>query len=577
MNAQLDLIPVQRDQPTQSRWIGIVLLMLIILGMMTYQFVWLFQEKAPTIFDDSSHLFQSLQIYDALHDHGWGAFCHAYLNAMAGQKGPLICVMPVPLYFIVGRWSQAAFAINLFWTPIGLASIYGITRRFKPARTALCATIIYAMMPIVAVLSYTYLSEYGLAALTVLALWLLITSDDMTRTGRVFWFGVVCGFGTLQKLFFPMYIFFVLLYFMTRWIGRLGRAGRAGEILPSPLLTLAAGVIPFLLISSTYYAVNLKACFERAIFSGFNPAEADLYGTGEPFTWAAVSQYLTNIFDATIGGMNILVAAATIVAALIVFIVHRTRKDSATKFPRPMKEPSLHSILFWWTIPFVMFLFGRNKDPRFIAPLLPIFAIWVAIALEYAFGQWRMSRYAVIPLLVALQPLIVLRATFWPNSLWHFENYSRLYLMEWPPDRPGGVSKPDPAVWPLGQAVDAIAADYGNNPAPIWIETTDETRHFNSANLLLAVVQKNLPFDMTSTAGEQSTANAITRAKQMASYVVFRDGGTEDPGAGSPKIRRQLIRYLRHGGDFVEIKNSIVWPDGGVLHIYRNLLLVPKK
>jgi hypothetical protein len=90
---------------------------------------------------------------------------------------------------------------------------------------------------------------------------------------------------------------------------------------------------------------------------------------------------------------------------------------------------------------------------------------------------------------------------------------------------------------------------------------SDKVR-FNADNFSLAVVAGRLPFAIRTTAYDSNAAASL----ESADYFVYANHG--EPESPFNLGRDQVLRELREGGRFVELRIGRRLPDGGIAHIF---------
>src|SRR5262249_54382006 len=139
--------------------------------------LWLWLDRSPSQWDDSWYLTNSLVMYDALREGGITGYGKTFLTIL-GTKPPLITALPTPFYLTLGRNAHVAYAVNLIFMAVFFGAIYQIGRQYWGKRVGVLAVYFTGTMPLLYGLSRWYLTDYPLAALVCLAVYLLIASHD---------------------------------------------------------------------------------------------------------------------------------------------------------------------------------------------------------------------------------------------------------------------------------------------------------------------------------------------------------------------------------------------------------------
>lgn len=487
--------------------------------------VWLILNRSPPQWDDAWYLTNSLVLFDAL-DGGLPGYARAYLS-MLRIKPPLITVLPTPIYFLFGREPKLAYLVNIAAMPLLFVTLYLIARRLGNRTTGLLAVFVAATMPLLYGLSHWFLVDYLLTALVCLTIWLVFVGLERPDASTFFPLGITFGLGMLLKISYPVYIFLPVLYMLIRlW--------RTSRLTWTSLLALFA---PALVLALPWYAVNYGAAIGRGFFSGFSPEVQALSGTGSVFSIQAVAAYLLSLMNSGASAYYTLLAVVLL----------------------PFQPKSGRLILTLWALPFALFLFAPNKDLRLVAPILPVLSLFIACALAKATrGKGRLlAMLLVFPLLAflcnlfGLGQLAIGPVIFAARELHFASVYKRQR-------------------WPHREILEHIvrSARIVNGVKPFVMLATD-TPEFNINNFELAAGQYRLPLNIASSTYE-TDQTALLASLRSASFVVYKDGGTRDPG-GLNRLQKVLLQEVETGEGFREIPFDLRLPDGGITRIFQNV------
>ena len=133
---------------------------------------WLLLNRAPPQWDDSFYLTHSLNMFDALEEGGLLGYVKEFLSGLR-TKPPLITVLPTPVYLVLGRKPQVAYAVNLVSMLVFFASLYKIGSQYWNKHVGLIAVYITGTMPLLYGLARWFLVDFTLTALVCLTLSLL--------------------------------------------------------------------------------------------------------------------------------------------------------------------------------------------------------------------------------------------------------------------------------------------------------------------------------------------------------------------------------------------------------------------
>jgi hypothetical protein len=303
---------------------------------------------------------------------------------------------------------------------------------------------------------------------------------------------------------------------------------------------LARVSIPCVLLAGPWYALHWRATVGYAIASGYGEL-ATAQRTGAIFSLAGISAYLRLVAER--GASFYYVAVAACAGAVVLL----RRQFQALRRISP---------LAWWLAPFLVFLFGANKDVRYIAPILPAFALAAACLLDSALERWRLVIPVVLPVILAFPLVSLLAVSFhWPYAA---------------PDL-GYAIYYDPNTWLQDEILRTISDSALVRPGEkkLVLLGTDRWR-FNGENFQLTAVQNRLPLEVQTTAYEKDWGRLLNLARGS-SYFVYKQGG--EPESLFFNTRgAEFISYLRDSPEWVEIPFGRGLPDGGTAHILRRRL-----
>jgi len=486
---------------------------------------WLKLNRAPPTWDDAWYLTNSLILYDALAAGGMVGFTHGFLSILE-FKAPLITALPTPFYLIFGRRWHAAFLVNISAMLLLFGVVFWIGKQLKGPRAGLIAVFVTGTMPLLYGLSRWYMVEYTLTALVAASVEVLLLAAGLSEKsanvsfGLFVGFGLLAGFGLLLKVMYPVYVAAPLL------VG-LWRSKRPGRL-------IVAAAIPCMLIAAPWYSLHWRSTVENAVTSGFGGNATTIYGTGAIFSWQAVSTYLARLVRE--GTSTYYMALAVLLGVLAII----RRRDHGLKALLPLAI---------WSLPFLIFLFGGNKDLRFVAPLLPPFALALAIGLDVIAKE---RTWIVVGLLVF--PAIDMMSTSfgWPYEGGGLGYAQRHTSNSWSQDRILEVISQRTLFRPGERKHLLVGTDRA------W---------FNASNFELAAVAAQLPLDVTTLAYEKDRDSAL-RLADSATFFVYKEGGEPESEFFSQHAQ-EVIRRVKDSPDFEEISNELLLPDGGVVHVWR--------
>jgi hypothetical protein len=504
-------------------WIDALLLAFISATFATTTLIWLYLDRTPPAWDDARYLANSLLIYDAFARGGVIAYI-TKVWSLFPLKAPLISILPTPFYLVFGRHWHAAYFVNIISMLLLFFVVYDLARRWWSTSAGLFAVVIAGTMPLLYGLAGSFMVEYALTAVVAAAVWLLIASDQMKRRAIVFFFGVVCGLGLLLKASFGMFLLFPFLYV---WI-------QSG----SRLRALFYAAIPCLILALPWYAFHLRSTAEYISAAAYGKSAA-VYGTGAVFSLHAIARYLSNVKKEVISGYYL--GLAVLLGGWTIWQRRTRPSEHAQAFPGAR-------LLLLWMLPFLAYVFGENKDVRFLAPMLPAFALLLASMLDYA--------GAALVWVALVYPCLQLFSISFGIPFNSVElRYARRFHRE---------------PWRHDEILTAISTNTHIGPGEKQrVLVGSDVTTLNVDNMELTAVALQLPFQAETTAHEQNLNSLLFRLEHS-SFFLYKEGGEPELSAFNPYYDR-LVRQVREDRQFSEVSRGWPWPDGGIVHLFKNL------
>ena len=427
---------------------------------------------APPTFDDAWYLETSFRLFSAL-KIGPGAFAQSYLEAFH-IKAPLVALVPIPLYALFGTGERVAVWANLplaalaawSWSRVASCWWHGHPRGKDVAALAGAMT---ALLPMAYGLSRFFFVETLLSALLGMWAWRCAAAGPGDRREGVR-LGLLLGLGLLTKSTFP------LLAAGFAWPAR-------KRLRPHAKTALLIGGV----LAATWYAANLPYVMGFAWSAGFGSVARDYAGGGG---LAARLGWLESILR---NGLSWPLAAAMAAVASAAALARRNA-DEGTR------------TALWGLAPLFVYAAGVNREPRLIAPLLPIAALLAARA---AASFRSATARARITVLLATGLAVCVDQTFWAG-----------------PDRAlafNGAPSADPG-WDRGALVDAVASS-GGRIAAVALE--DSRLNANNLSSLAAARGLDLRFVSLGYAQNSAEAALIRLKDKSCDHLVLVDGVME--------------------------------------------------
>lgn len=371
-------------KPQQLRWIGI--LGLIWFAGVGVDRLWLAIDQAVPSWDPADNLTNSLNFWWTLQHPQWfsGAWW-AELWALSSKYPPLLFVATVPFLNLLGTGADRAVTVNLLFSAILLASVYGIGKHLFNPQVGLWAAGLCLLFPRLYTNRLEYFMDYSQTALVAASFYgLTLWRDEKARSRQWFWaleFGCCFGLAILTK---QSALFFLVVPLL--WVGITALRQRDGQrflqLMSGSLLTLAI-VLPWV---STNWIFQISAGFNSNIKSAIDEGDPPLN------TLAAWTYYWHDLPRAVSLPLLVVPLAGVLLYAL------RQKDKAAIR----QERTALGWLAVFWLGSYLLWSAIFNKDLRYIMPYLPIVAVALAYGLTRWSWRWRAVPIATVGLAAAL-------------------------------------------------------------------------------------------------------------------------------------------------------------------------------
>jgi hypothetical protein len=347
------------------------LLRIVIFFHIVSNLLWQVLNTAPPTWDSAGHLAISYIFADKIRSFLGGHTSFLALVTTSGYYPPFVHVLGSLVITLLGRnYEIPLFIIGTFFLSLAIYCVYLIVDKlFNNPRLAFLTAMFFSFFPHIWEQSRSFHLDLPLAALLLLAVYLLLKSDGLKDPRYAFYFFVVFGCAQLTKWYSFVYLA-VPVYFSL-----FVKEGKPHFKLDRKQINnISTGLIWAALIAIPWYLYNLKSLLYN--FRVFSTADS-----GDPsnvLSYESIFHYLELITSHQIG----IVSLSLVVLGLIKF----------------KKEEAKHAqILFGiLLIPYVVFTLISNKDLRYIMPLTPIFAFLIAYFLDkFKFRKQALTIYVI--------------------------------------------------------------------------------------------------------------------------------------------------------------------------------------
>ncbi|MBI5597097.1 MAG: glycosyltransferase family 39 protein [Elusimicrobia bacterium] len=446
--------------------------------------VWFIRRHGvPPSFDEAWYLEVSFRFWHALSGHGPRALASEWAGAFR-FKAPLLSLLPLPLYAVLGPSFKAAMLCNIPALGLLAAALYGLGQRFFSPAAGTLAAALTLFMPLTAALSRTFFVETWLTALVAAFLWRWAESDTLRRDSEAPVLGAILGTGLLCKVLFPLPLLgpvALTLLSPRRPLRELGR----------PLKVIAAVGAALAL---TWYAPNLLYIAGYMYKASFGDIAAH-YGSSRTLAPSVVLPYW-NALARDGASWFVLVPLAAVLAAL---------------GRRAWQEPGLRFAAAWALPPLLITTAGIGKDPRFAAPALPALALALAGALDLLTRGHR------------ARPWVLAAAILLPLDLFCLQAFGRSLVVGGPERTQYGGPARTRGAWGQEAVVDAL----GERLPPASVVVVGSEHPYFNANLLSAyAARRALPLSFVHYGHMEGRLERVLArlAEKDATHILFVDG-----------------------------------------------------
>jgi len=527
-----------------------LLLAAIVLLLVGGNIIWFSVDKVPPMWDQSHYLYISQLNYSALTSGGLAALTKSFLLNLQ-IKAPLITVLPIPLYLILGNSYTSALCINLVFTILGSYLIFKIGILAYGKREAVLSVIALNTMPLIIGLSREFFVEYGLTVFVVMWVFLILRSDSFQKRKWCVLLGVVLGLGMLMKISFALYIMPSLLLVILKIF--------EPRSIPSAVAK-NAGIVLLIgfIIAGPWYVVNHAAIISFVRSAAYGEMARN-YGMGEIFDLSTVLRYWSYLISY---GISTYWFCLLVSFGVILSVSYIKR--------RKLNWPTRLQIVFvlWFLIPLVIFTFSANKDYRYTAPMYPVLGLWLGAGLSRISFKKNGVLAACVLLAFPIFNYLYVSFSNRPISLWLgpfaiADNNLRF------------AHPPRVQHWPLEKIIAFVSNDAIRKPqGHIWITLLFNHPYLNCVNLnyYSQLVNAALIFNSTDYYSVEAIEEVVDRISISSDYIMTKSGDIGPDYTNRQNIR--LISVLQQGTlPFTRIA-ELRLPDETLLCIYRKNLEV---
>jgi hypothetical protein len=385
---------------------AVVLVVGIVCVAVLLHVVWLvrFRRGYVTEWDESGYLQFALSNFDGLHDQGLWTF--AKTVGGRGTFGPLLPFVTSLAYPIVGRGIFGSLLVlPLFFAGL-VGAAFGLARRLVSDSWAVVAALAVAAIP--AVTDYTRLFHFALPATACMtaALWALVRSDGLRRTGWAAAFGLFVALTLLARTMTVAYLPGFALAAGTQFL-----VGATDLRVRMRNLAIAVGTIA--LVAGPWYIRNARSVYDLLLNSGYGEG-ATPFGRHYPVaSWG----YWTKELRLDLSYMWLPLAAALLVCfgVALAYLVARHPRVIRAGRPRSARAAAVLALVLVVLEGYLALTSSRNEGTGFALPWVPALVILGVAAA--ASVPARTVRLALAGILVVVSLGAVLSKSGWVEPL----------------------------------------------------------------------------------------------------------------------------------------------------------------
>ncbi len=343
---------------------------LIILFHVFLNLLWHSLNTAPPTWDSAGHLVLSYIFADKLPDLFTGQMDYTAWLKISSYYPPFVQMLGGFLFTIFGRNYELIILLGTAFLVMAMVYLYLIVLRYfrHDYRLAAFTVFIFSFFPHVWEQSRQFHLDIPLVALVLAAFYHLIRSDTLRDKKHSLLFFIFFTLAQSTKWYGFVYLvvpfFFEVLakvYYQKDYFNR----GRIWNVL--------IGSVMVLFVSVPWYVVNYQSIIENVRIA----ATADAGDPREIFSYESIFHYLKLMTSHQIGAVSVVALFAAI------YFVQK-RKDIFSRY-----------LLLMTVVPYVVFTVIQNKDLRYILPLTPLFAFYIAYYLMLG-SQTKLMLKAVL-------------------------------------------------------------------------------------------------------------------------------------------------------------------------------------
>lgn len=356
----------------------------------------LINNLTPQSWDQSLHLRYTLEIFKNLKS---GYFLDAL--TVSSFYPPFFYWTVLPIYLFKTQPPYPLF-VNIIYLIVGSIFLYKLATKNSNSIVALLSVIIFSSFPFVINQRHNFLLDFPVTVLIILSWYFFEKAMEFLKKRDIILSALLTGACLLTKEFSAIYL---LPYYLLTIFFTIRKIGYPDKVLPK----LGLHLIVTCLFCSLWYLPNL-----HSVVQGFNDLtmyaklEKDPFG----FKLASFIYYFDN-FKWTLSPIFFYLLIPSFFLSLL-----------------KLKNQNNLRILVTIIFGYIAFSLIPNKDPRYILPLFPLFAIIIAQSIASTFSKKPLYKAICSSVTILCFSQSLTQTIGWPDL-----DYRNIYTYPQKPDR----------------------------------------------------------------------------------------------------------------------------------------------
>jgi 4-amino-4-deoxy-L-arabinose transferase-like glycosyltransferase len=525
--------------------------------------IWLVLDRSIPSWDPTNHLTGSLNYLNVLQQVN--VFSEEWwqrLWTLSSKYPPLLYIVTAPFQMLFGTGPEQALLVNLLFSAILLASVYGLGKHLFNTQVGLWAAGLCVLLPRLYTVRISYMHDYPLTALVAASFFCLtVWRDAKTKCQGWRWalgFGACFGLAIMVKQTVLFFIFVPLLSLLIRHL-RQGAWGRIAQLIGGLLLSAC--------IFGPWYRTNwifLFSSYQNAIV---------VPGTEEgdpPLNTIAAWTYYWNDLPRAISWPILLVPLVGLLLYWILswpifrkgtkkreikeYTIQESEDGNEIQLKSHSLKPKSTSPLRWLALFLIASYFicsaNFNKDLRYVMPYMPI----LSVILAYGLTVWP-KRLRVVPWITVGLAFVLMCLNLFPIA-----GKSGTYLTQ--TLSPKATTYPyRGAKWPHTQVVEEIIRTTPQLKATVGVLPRIPELNHNNFNYYGALSKFHVYGREVGTRKKFVPLDA-----RSLSWFLTKTGNQ-----GSPKeAQMMLVQAVENSPNF-QVRKTWNLPDGSLLKLYHRV------